>query len=598
MARGKMKQTLYVTKEVIKLIWQTSKPYTIYTIFLLTAYSLVPIAEAYFIKRIIDLLTLSLSSTVEFNAILFFVGLFIAVTLISRLLESQRNATQIVLGNLFGKYILQRIVDKTTKLAFWRFENPDFHDKLDRVRDQAAWKPLNTFYHLFDAVQSAISLVAVFIVLTALSPWLVLLMVLFALPALIVQVKFGTAWWNLLFEETSRSRKLQYYQHLMTSSHEMKDLKLLNLRSVFLRKYKVLYDNLFNEQKTLTLKRYWWDFFTYLISDVILVLFYVFLAWRTFMQTITIGDFTFFSMMYNRGIQSLHYMVRDIAGVYENNLFIKEMLDFFALEEESVKTDTHVPRKIKKGFEFKDVWFKYPGTKLWILKGVSFTIPVTKNIALVGENGAGKTTIVKLLTRLYEPTKGQILLDGVPIEKYDLTEYRSLFGIAFQDFAKFRIPARDNIKYGDLNRHVSDAEMMASAKKAQIHKKIMSLPRKYKTILGRWFHEGHEISHGEWQRLAIARALVRKAPAYILDEPTAALDAKAEYEVFEQFRKQVKGKTAMFISHRFSNVKLASEIIVLEHGKIIQRGTHKELMRKRGMYRQLYNFQAKKYRES
>lgn len=593
----RFKQTCRVTKEVIKLTWKASPGYAIYTIALLMLTALIPIAQAYIIKKIIDNLTLALTIQISFSIIVFYIGLFVLITLFNRLVENQRTTTQIILGNIFNKFILHKIVEKTTKLDFWRFEDPKFHDKLDRTRDQATWKPLNTFYCIFDSVQHIFTILSVFIVLYALSPILVLLMILFTAPSLWVQIKFGSLWWSLMWQETADARRLQYYQHIMLNIHEMKDIKLLNLRKYLLGKYKLLFEKLFKEQKKLIVKRYASEFIAYLFSDIILIFFYVFLAWQTFMRKTSIGDFTFYSTLYTRAINSLHGLMRSIAGIYENNLFINEMLEFLNLDEEKRPAKAKLPKKISKGFEFKNVWFRYPGTDNWVLKDVSFKMPVKKSIALVGENGSGKTTIVKLLTRLFEPTRGEILLDGAPINQFDIEDYRQLFGVTFQDFAKFYFSAKDNICFGDINRKIPKDEIRKTAKKTQIHKKIMSLPDKYDTLLGRWYHEGHEISHGEWQRLAIARALIRKCSVYVLDEPTAALDAKAEYKVFKQFKKHIKGKSALFISHRFSNVKLADWILVLENSKIIQRGAHRELLKRRGRYKELYNFQAERFKE-
>ncbi|MBI5065191.1 ABC transporter ATP-binding protein [Candidatus Woesearchaeota archaeon] len=590
------KQSVFVSKEVVKMIWGISKGYTIYITLILLASAFIPIFEAYFIKKIVDSLTMSLSQTIAFSSIITYLLIFFGITLFSRLIESQHNSMQVLLGNFFQKQINQKIVEKTTSLPFWLFEDPTFHDKLDRVVDQATWKPLNTFYYLFDAMKNILLVISVFVVLYALHPLILLALIIFAIPSLFVQIKYGSQWWNLIYQETAESRKLAYLQHLMSKTNDMKDIKLLNIKDNLLTKYKALYDKLFSEQKSLTVKRYFWEFLSYLVSDLVFVGFYFYLAWRAFEKKITIGDFTFYSTLYLRGVASLHAFVKDLAGIYENNLFVNELIEFLNNPEEE-----HLPQQksptIQQGFEFKNVWFKYPKTENWILKDISFKLPVKNSIALVGENGAGKTTIVKLLTRLYEPTKGQILLDGKPIGSYDVQKYRQLFGVAFQDFAKFFFTVEENIKLGDVNRKISNEELISNAKKTQIHKKIMSLPKKYQTFIGRWYHEGHELSHGEWQRVAIARALIRKAPIYILDEPTAALDARAEYHVFKQFKTHVKGRTALFISHRFSNVKLADKILVIENGKIIQQGNHQILINKKGRYRELYNFQAKQYVE-
>ena len=594
---GKFRSTLKISKEVIKLIWQTSKAYTIYVIILLILTSIIPILEAYFIKRIIDILTFSLQSKIEFNSVFLYLALFIAATLFERIIASQRNAIQIILGNLFNKKINQKIVEKTTKLAFWRFEDPKFHDKLDRTRDQATWKPLNTFYYLFESLMNFFTLVSILIVFFTFSPLISILMIIFTIPSLIVQLKYGEKWFNLLYDETPESRKLNYYQYLMAGHYETKDIKLLNLRNFLLIKYKTLYNKLFEEQKSLIVKRYILEFMGFILSDIMLVVFYFYLAWQTFLQKLSIGDFTFFSTLYTRANMSLQGLIRGIAGVYENNLFINELIEFLNLEEEKLSLKHEKIPKIIKTIEFRDVWFKYPGTEECVLKGISFIISAEQNVALVGENGAGKTTIVKLLTKLYDPTKGEILMNNINIEKFDLNEYRNLIGVAFQDFAKFFFSVEENIKFGDINRKISKEEIIEVAKKAHIHKKIMTFPNKYSTTLGRWYHEGHEISYGEWQRIAIARALIKRCPVYVLDEPTAALDAKAEYLVFEEFKKHVIGKIAMFISHRFSNVRLANKILVLENGKIIQEGSHQELAKINGRYKELYEFQARSYRE-
>ncbi len=366
---------------------------------------------------------------------------------------------------------------------------------------------------------------------------------------------------------------------------------------MLLGRYKALYDKLFNEQKKLVLKRHLWGFLTYLLSDIVLTLFYFSLILQAYARRITLGDFTFYSTTYLRGVSALHGLVRDISEIYENNLFIAELIEYFReTEEDDTSSSAPLPKKIES-IQFKDVWFKYPGTEDWALRGVTFELKPEKSVAIVGENGAGKTTIVKLLVRLYEPTKGAITLNHKEIKEYNIKGYRNLIGVSFQDFARFFFTVRENISIGDITKDFSQEEIESAAKKANIHEKIQKLPKKYETTLGRWYHEGQEISYGEWQRIAISRALIKDCHIYILDEPTASLDAKAEHLVFEEFKKHVKGKMAMIVSHRFSNVRLADQIIVLENGEIIQRGTHEELVSKDGRYKQLYEYQARSYKD-
>ncbi|MDO8660634.1 MAG: ABC transporter ATP-binding protein [Candidatus Woesearchaeota archaeon] len=591
-----LRDTLEISWAVVKLVWECSPAYTIQTVFFLLLSALIPIGQAFLIKRVVDLLTLSLNSEVLFSSIIISIILYFVLVLIDRFNESRKNINRILLGNLFQKHINRKIVDKTSRISFWKFESPMFHDVMDRIRNQAPWRPLNVFYSLFDTFQNTLVFVSMSITLYVLSPLLVVLMLLCVIPNLAVQVKYGSSWWNILNKQTPKSRHVSYLQSLMSGYSEMKDIKLLSLREHLLNKYGKLYAQLFSEQKVIVLKRYWSAFFASIASDFVLVGFYVLLAWRVFSKVLSIGDFSFFSMVYLRSAYALQLIVHSTSGVYEHSLFVQELLSFLNTAEEQEESGNKKILLLKKGFEFEDVWFKYPESNTWILKGVSFSLPLKQCIALVGENGAGKTTIVKLLLRLYKPTKGRILLDGVSIEEYDLIQYRHLFGVAFQDFARFCFSAEENIKIGDVSKIISSAKMVSVAKRMQIHDKILSLPSGYKSKLGRWLG-GTELSHGEWQRLAIARALVRDVPVYVLDEPTASLDARAEYTVFQEFAEQVKGKSALFISHRFSNVKLADHILFLEHGQIIEQGNHAQLTTKKGKYWRLYTFQAKRYQE-
>ena len=582
-----------ISKEVIKLIWETSPQYAIYTLILLIISSLLPLLDAYFIKRIID----SLINSESFGVILKFILVLFLVFAIKGFIDNQRLSTQVILGNLFSKKIHHKIVEKTSNLHFWFFEDSKFYDKLERIRDDAMWRPLNTFYNLFDSVQNIFTIISIFIIIYLLNPLFILLMLVFSIPSIYVQIKYGNVWWNLIYKETPEARILRYVQELMTNNHEMKDIKLFGLKHYFLTKYKRLYEKLFNEQKNIVKKKYFYEFLTSFLSDFVYLLFYIYLANETYLKRTSLGDFTFYSTIYSRASSALYGFVNNVGGIYENNLFINELVEFLKTKEEEHETKEKSNIEIKEFLKFKNVWFKYPGTEEWILKGISFTLPIKKSIALVGENGAGKTTIVKLITRLYEPTKGKILLDNKPIQKYNLMEYRKLFGVTFQDFAKFNFTAEENIRFGDINRNIPLNEIISVAKQTHIHNKINNWHLRYNTLLGRRFEKGQELSEGEWQKVAIARALIRKSPIYILDEPTAALDAKAEYDVFKAFQQYTKNTTAIFISHRFSNVRLADEIIVINKGKIKEHGTHKGLLKKKGMYNKLYSFQAERYQD-
>ncbi|MBI5355018.1 MAG: ABC transporter ATP-binding protein, partial [Candidatus Aenigmarchaeota archaeon] len=381
-ALQRLRETWKTSLFVLKMIWGTSKRYTVYIAALLTIGAILPLLDAYLIKKIID----SISRQAELDSILSYLFFFVLVTVFGRIVESQRNASQIVLGNLFNKEINQKVADKTTKIAFWRFEDSKFQDKLDRIRSQATWKPLNTFYYMFDAARNVVMLISIFFVISRFSILILGLMVIFSIPALVVQLRYGSRWWNLIHEETPESRRLNYYQMLMSGRYEMKDLKLLNLRDMLLERYRALYDKLFNEQKSLVLRRHFWEILAYLLSDAVLFFFYFTLVLQAYARKITIGDFTFYSTTYMRGVSALNGLVRDISEIYENNLFIRELMGFFAETEEESGFGEKIPEKIDS-IEFRDVWFKYPGTEEWVLQGVSFSLAPDKSVALVGENG-------------------------------------------------------------------------------------------------------------------------------------------------------------------------------------------------------------------
>lgn len=593
-----LKKSIYVSKHVLILMWEASKKYTLLgTLFLILA-ALIPVATAYIVKQIIDLLTASLSQDVLFESLMIWlIAFFIVGILANRAINTWRNSIQVVLGNLMSKHINQKVAAKTSAIPYARFESPQFQNTFERIRDQATWKPLNTFFHIVGAIQQLLIFITGTIVLFAFHPLLVPLMFIFAVPALIVKLKYGEQWWNLIYKETHESRRLNYYQFLLSGHHGMKEVKVLNLKNFLFNRYKKIYDKLFLEQKKTVIQGDTKKFFSLLLSDIVYLLFYVYLTWQTFIGKYSIGDFTFFSSIYMSTSQALTSFMENLANVYENNLFISELIDFFNEPEEDIaKAKYSIPKTIDT-LEFKNVWFKYPDTKNWILKGVSFRLNGGKTLAIVGENGAGKTTIVKLITRLYSPNKGSILLNGKDISDYPLEKYRALFGLTFQDYTAFHLSAKENITIGNINKKTTNKQIIHAAKKVQIHDKIMSLPNKYNTTLGKWYNEGTEISQGQWQRIAIARALIKESPLYILDEPTAALDAKAEFLVFKEFKRHVVGKTALFISHRFSNVRLAEQIIVLDKGKIKEIGSHKELLAKKGLYHKLYHFQAASYKE-
>src|SRR3990172_9257838 len=430
------------------------------------------------------------------------------------------------------------------------------------------------------------------------SPWLALILFGAAMPTFVAQSRYARLTFRVITGRAPEARRLGYLEELLTSHESVKEVKLFNLGETLLGRYHALFWKFYHEDRSIAVRRTLASLEWGLLSTLSNYASYAWIIWRTVAGAITLGDMTMYIAVFRQAQTTFRSLFDRLSNLYENNLFLENLFDYLALEPAMPVSASgrRTPSPIREGIEFRDVSFRYPSSEAWVLRDVNLHIRPGERIALVGLNGAGKTTLVKLLTRLYDPTEGQILLDGMDLREYDLTSLRQRIGVIFQDFVQYHLTARENIGFGQVEALENRGQGVAAAQKGGAHPIIEKLPEGYEAWLGRRWEKGHELSGGEWQKVALSRAFMRDAEVLALDEPTASLDAEAEYQVFQRFGELTAGKIAVLISHRFSTVRMADRIVVIEGGCITEVGSHEELLARRGTYARLFSLQAEGYR--
>ena len=538
------------------------------------------------------------------NPIWFPVGLQLGVVLLTSLLSTLGNIVQQLLQEKVSNKIQLLVLEKSNTLDLSFFEDPAFYDKLRQATDQSTYQPVSMISQTFDLFRTMVTLFSVIAILLQLEWWLAIVALIIPIPAFISSAKYGWRGYQMMRRQSPERRKMSYIQTLMTTDTYNKEIKLFTLGDYFISQFRRFANKFYDESKDVLLKRYLMNFVWTGLTGAANTGIYLYVAIRAVTGALGISGLIAYTQAAVQAGQSFQNLLNDISSTYENNLYINTLFDFLTYAPKIIspaKPEPVLPNANVKGLdiEFRDVSFTYPGKDpltQYALKHVSFTIEAGESIALVGRNGAGKTTMVKLLTRLYDPDDGEILIGGRNIKEYDLQELREQVGVIFQDYVTYFMSARENIGVGRIAQ-VENSELVASAaRKSGANAVIEKLPEQYDTMLGKWFDKGTQLSGGEWQKVALARAFMRDARILILDEPTSSLDAQAESEVFSHFRALTDGKTAIFISHRFSTVRLADRIFVLENGTILENGSHEELMELDGRYAELFNLQAEAYR--
>lgn len=518
----------------------------------------------------------------------------------SRSTEVLRSA----IGAEIGYLTNVRILEKAVGLDLRRFEDPSIYDRLQNARRDASQRPLGLFMRAVGLGRDVVSLLSYGAVLVAFSPLALLCLAAAALPSLVSEAKFAKTAYSLLSWRAPRGRLLLYYEVVLTRDAYAKEVKIYGLGQWFLDRYRALYRLLDKEDRGLKERHATASFLLGLLSSAAFYGIYGWVVLRTMDGELSLGKMTMLLLVFRQAQSSLHGILRAASGAYEDGLFMSNLFDFLAIDGPLVPVpprDERAPpppvkfEPLSTGFVLEDVSFRYPGRKEWALEGVDLQIGPAEKLAIVGENGAGKTTLVKLLTGLYQADRGRIALDGVPLDQIPRETLFAKFGIVLQDFVRYQLSLRDNVRFGAIDQPEDDALLGATLARAGGQGLVSRLPAGLSTQLGKWFDGGQELSGGEWQKIALARAFLRDAPIWILDEPSSSLDAEAEHELFAHLRALSEGRLAILISHRFSTVRIADRILVLQGGRVAELGSHAELMEKNGRYARLFLLQAEGY---
>lgn len=563
---------------------------------------LLPAAISYISKLIVDAVVFASQVNSQGNGLvniypaLFYVGLeAIAVILLA---GSQRGIIicQSLLRALMGQRVNVLILEKALTLDLRQFEDSEFYDKLTNARREASVRPLSLVSRTFGLVQNALSLITYGILLVNFSVWAVVVLILAAMPVFIAETKFAGEAFRLFSWRASETRQQHYLENLLAREDFVTEVKLYQLGEMLLGRYRSLFDQLYGEDRDLTLRRGLWGYLLGLVSTGAFYLAYAWIVLETVLGKISLGDMTMYLTVFRQGQSTFSNALTSIGGMYEDNLYLSNLYDF--LEEEVPKSwgKATIGLNPQDGIRFENVSFTYPGSSKPALTNISLHLKPREKLAIVGENGSGKTTLIKLLTRLYTPDSGRIFLDGLDLQEWDVDVLRRRIGVIFQNFVRYQFTVGENIGVGDVEHLENKTLWQTAAEKGMAQSFIDQLPQSFQTQLGRWFKGGQELSGGQWQKIALSRAFMRsQADILVLDEPTSAIDAQAEFEIFNHFRAITQNQMVLLISHRFSTVRMADKILVIENGEVIEQGTHEELLQLGGRYAKLFLLQAAGY---
>lgn len=585
-----------------RLVWEAHPLATSAMAALTLISAVLPASQAWVGKLIVDSVVAAIQGGVGAEAGLRLTLPYIltefGLLLLGTALGQARSLTEHVLHARVSLHINTLIIRKALSLDLSFFEDAQFYDKLQNARREADHRSLRIVNGVFSLAQNILTLLSFGVLLTRFSPWLALILFGATIPSFIAQSRYAHLSFRVLSWRAPESRRMSYLEHLLTVDDSVKEVKLFGLGEPLLKQYRELVWKAIQEDENIAVRRSLASVGWGLLATVSYYGAYAWIIYRTAGAEITLGDMTLYLGLFRQSQMTFRSILDGVNGLYENSLFISNLFGYLELQPRMPTNGVArpAPARIQSGIEFRDVSFRYPGREEWALRHVNLHIRPGEKLALVGANGAGKTTLIKLLTRLYDPTEGVILLDGIDLREYDLDDLRLKIGVIFQDFVRYQSTARENVGFGQIEAITDQTRIVDSAARAGAAPVLEALPQGYDTMLGRWFKGGHELSGGEWQKVALSRAFMRDSEVLILDEPTSALDAENEALVFQRFRELTVGKTAVFISHRFSTVRMADRIAVIEDGRISELGSHEELLALSGTYARLFNLQAQGYR--
>jgi ATP-binding cassette subfamily B protein len=583
------------------LVWQAHRSGTVLMALITLVNAIMPISQAWVAKLIVDEVVFAVTNNINpqagLEAALPYLLIEFALITISAVLAQGRSLVEHMLNARLGNTINTAIIRKAIDLELHYFEDAQFYDKLQNARRESDWRALAIINTSFTLVQNAITLLSFGVSLIAFSPIVALVLFGAAIPSFLAQTRYSRLNFRLLTWRAPESRRMNYLEYLLTVDTSAKEIKLFGLGEPLLKRYQELFWKFYSEDESLARRRSLVSVLWGTLSSFSYYGAYAWIVWRTVSGEISIGDMTFYLTIFRQSQTTFQGMFYNSGQLFESGLFLANLFDYLEQTPQMRASGGRpIPRPIREGIELRNLSFRYPDREDWALRDISLSIRPGEKLALVGNNGAGKTTLIKLLTRLYDPVEGQILLDGVDLRDYDLDDLRACIGVIFQDFVRYQVTARENIGFGQISELENESRIISAAERGGADEVLAGLPGGYDTLLGRWFEKGAELSGGQWQKIALGRAFMRDSEVLVLDEPTSALDAEREYEIFQRFRELTEGRIAILISHRFSTVRMADRIAVIEHGQLTELGTHTELLALGGTYANLFNMQAEGYR--
>ena len=585
------------SSKALALVWTTSQALTVALAVLALVGGLLPGAVALVGKLIVDSVVLANRSglTIDRQSAINYVCLeAVAIVLLA---ASQKGLVvcQSLLRVLLAQRVNELILEKALTLDLAHFEDSEFYDKMSQARSQASSRPLSLITRTFGLCQSALTLLTFSGLLWRFSGWAVLVLIVAAIPSFIAETRFSEHAFRLFRWRSPETRQQHYLETLLAREDYAKEVQLYQLGAVLLQRYRDIFNLLYEEDRNLTIKKGWWGYLLGLLSTVAFYAAYAWIVIEAIAGVITLGEMTMYLVVFRQGQSTFASALTSIGGMYEDNLYLANLYEF--LEQPMPQSQGRITQgRIQEGIRFENVSFSYPGSQQPVLNNISLHLPLGEKLAIVGENGSGKTTLIKLLTNLYTPTSGRILLDGVDLNDWDVDVLRRRIGVIFQNFVQYQFTVGENVGVGDVEHLDDRQEWDIAANKGMAKPFIDVLPQGFDTQLGKWFKGGQELSGGQWQKIALARAFMRSdADILILDEPTAAMDAEAEMNIFNHFRALTQDRMVVLISHRFSTVRMADKIIVMANGQIIEQGSHEQLLEADGRYAHLFSLQAAGY---